>query len=254
MNALRAFHADPNIKAKYLARVHAPREADRLIQGIGWTGRRGCAVGCTLESYDHERYPVELGIPEEIAYLEDALFEVMSPTKAQDWPEQFLEATPVGADLARVWPLWAVWMLVDPKHGVIHHAAGRPDLERMIRRVGDLYQQDIAPRKRAWSLVREAAARIAAEAGAGGVSAEIHAEVGAAGAVAAATRLTTTGIVVVWEAVRAAHAAVGAAARASAARAAWITSAAEARAVWVGAATTKLLDLLRAAPVSGVTS
>ncbi len=67
-----AYHNDPAVKALYLARVRAHRLADNLIQGTTWTDGKGCAIGCTLESYDHRRYPIELGIPTVLAHLEDA--------------------------------------------------------------------------------------------------------------------------------------------------------------------------------------
>lgn len=35
-----AFHGNPAIKAKYLARVAAHRAADELIQGTGWSSSR----------------------------------------------------------------------------------------------------------------------------------------------------------------------------------------------------------------------
>jgi hypothetical protein len=116
-----AYHGDPAIKEKYIARVRAHRLADHLIQGTGWshTVQRGCAVGCTLESYDHARYPIELGIPTHVAYLEDALFELLPQELAMTWPERFLSAIRPGTDLSRVWSEWAIWALVDKQHGMI---------------------------------------------------------------------------------------------------------------------------------------
>jgi hypothetical protein len=60
---MHSFHNDPAIKAKYIARTEAHRAADNLIRGTGWENGKGCAVGCTLENYDHSQYPIELGIP-----------------------------------------------------------------------------------------------------------------------------------------------------------------------------------------------
>lgn len=99
---MKAFHNDPAIKAKYLARVDGHTKADNLIRGIGWNGFRGCAVGCTLEDYDHARYPIELGIPEWLAHVEDRLFEGMTETKAHTWPRDFLNAITPGADLEKI--------------------------------------------------------------------------------------------------------------------------------------------------------
>src|ERR1700750_491921 len=79
---LLAYHGQQSIKDKYLARVRAHRAADELVQGIGWENGKGCAVGCTLESYEHRRYPIELGIPLHLAHLEDALFERQTPEDA----------------------------------------------------------------------------------------------------------------------------------------------------------------------------
>jgi hypothetical protein len=95
---MKTYHNDPTIKAKYIARVKAHRIADDLIQGTGWKNGKGCAVGCTLGNYDHSRYPIELGIVEGLARLEDHIFEALSSADAMDWPEQFLSAIPEGVD------------------------------------------------------------------------------------------------------------------------------------------------------------
>jgi len=135
---MRAFHNDPAIKTKYLDRVRAHRAADNLIQGTGWEDGKGCAVGCTLESYDHARYPIELGVPEVLAYLEDGLFERLPPSHAQLWPERFLTSINVGADLSGVWPQFAVWLLSDPVHGVLRYADERT--KPLIEKICALYR------------------------------------------------------------------------------------------------------------------
>jgi hypothetical protein len=108
---MKSFHNDPKIKEKYLARVKRHREADNLIRGIGWFDGRGCAVGCTLESYDHSRYEVELGIPEWLARAEDVLFEGIPKEDAMEWPERFLKAIPIGVDLEQVKAPFLIFML-----------------------------------------------------------------------------------------------------------------------------------------------
>ncbi len=113
MITLQAFHNDPKIKAKYIRRVRAHRKADQLIKGIGWENGKGCAVGCTLRAYEHDRYPTELGIPEVLARLEDAIFEGLPNVEAQGWPERFLSAIKPGADLAQVWSRFVLWLLED---------------------------------------------------------------------------------------------------------------------------------------------
>src|ERR1019366_7921066 len=101
---MQAFHNDPAIKEKYLNRVRLHREADDLIRGIGWDGHRGCAIGCTLEKYNHAAFETELGIPEQIARLEDGIFESLPINLAMAWPERVLSAIKPGANLAMVTP------------------------------------------------------------------------------------------------------------------------------------------------------
>src|SRR5690349_2770033 len=94
---LRAFHGSEDLKRARIAVVRKHRELDRLAQGatgVPSRGQRGCAVACTVDGYDHGRYPTELGIPVDLAYLEDRLFERMSVEDGQSWPERFLEAIP----------------------------------------------------------------------------------------------------------------------------------------------------------------
>jgi hypothetical protein len=135
---MRAFHGDPKIKEKYLARVAEHMRLDQVIQGFGWSGSRGCAVGCTLDAYDHSRYPVELGIPKVLAHLEDRLHEVQGPANARRWPHRFLAAIAPGADLSEVWPKFAVWMLIDERWGVRRLAGDRAE-RAAIERVAKLY-------------------------------------------------------------------------------------------------------------------
>lgn len=135
---LRAFHGDPAIKAKYIARVMHHQAADNLIRGTGWDGGKGCAVGCTLEAYDHARYPIELGIPEWLARVEDRLFEGMGKSLAMQWPLWFLEAAPVGADLDSIKPAFLIMVLRSARENVKPAFA---DVLAVIDRVIELWQR-----------------------------------------------------------------------------------------------------------------
>jgi hypothetical protein len=73
MTNLIAYKGKQSIKNKYLKRVEEHYKADEIIQGVYWENGKGCAVGCTIEGSDqHEKYETELGIPRELAYLEDS--------------------------------------------------------------------------------------------------------------------------------------------------------------------------------------
>src|ERR1700682_3860870 len=122
----------PNLKSFLLAQLAQHCEADRLIKGDYWVDGKGCAVGCTIEALrhfnghggriqshrDHGLYETELGIPRILARLEDRFFEVLDNGRSQAWPERFSSAVRVGADLAMVWPRFALWLLTDevPQH------------------------------------------------------------------------------------------------------------------------------------------
>src|SRR2546426_82462 len=112
-----AFHGDQAIKDFYLARVQAHRAADQLVHGYYWEKGKGCAVGCTLHSAHHQAYEQELGIPLILARLEVRIFEALPPPGDQAWPDDFLAAVPVGADLTLVWPHFFVCLATDPQHG-----------------------------------------------------------------------------------------------------------------------------------------
>ena len=136
-----AYHNDAAIKAQYLARVKAHETADEIIHGRYWEHGKGCAVGCTIHSDSHAAYETELGVPRILARLEDRIFEGMVNGESKTFPRRFLEAIPVGADLSLVWPKFAVWLLTDPKDGVIHFTKKDSKQWIAINRVADLYRE-----------------------------------------------------------------------------------------------------------------
>ena len=106
-----SYHNDPAVKAKYVARFAAHRAADEVIQGQGFENGRGCFVGCTLDAYDHEQFPIELGWPEWLARLADVIFEGLPKSESAQFGTDLLEAVPVGIDLE---PLQ--WRLAIERH------------------------------------------------------------------------------------------------------------------------------------------
>jgi hypothetical protein len=159
---LRAYHGQPAIKAKYLRRVRAHAKADEIVAGQYWENGKGCAVGCTLHSNQHAAYETELGIPEVLARLEDGLFERIykhDAAFAKSWPEKFLKAPKPGADLSMVWPRFALWLLVDPKDGVLRFAK-TDKTRKAINGVADLYKRwigGVKPKRNEWLKARNCA-------------------------------------------------------------------------------------------------
>lgn len=148
---MKAFHGEQTIKDEFIARIRTHCAADSLMQGHYWDGARGCAVGCTLEQADnfsgsiHTEYEPQLGIPAVVARLEDSVFENLHDEHDwRAWPEQFLTAIPVGADLSLVWPEFALWLLRGALASTNDVRAPVHDVSiQIVDRVGCLYARQI---------------------------------------------------------------------------------------------------------------
>jgi hypothetical protein len=158
---MQAFHGDISIKCRYLDRVRAHAVADEIIHGKYWENGKGCAVGCTIHGERHMDYESELGIPVMLARLEDRLFEGQSNGKSKAFPERFLVAAKVGADLSRVGWKFLYWLLTE-------ELASRDDprVARQIKRCADvlipLTKGEPVNREEALAAMREARSAAAA--------------------------------------------------------------------------------------------
>lgn len=77
-----------------------------------------------------------------LAHLEDRIFEGLSNEEAKDFPIKFLSAIPVGADLSQVFKHFLIWLLADPKEGVIKYAK-TDRTKKSIQDVSDLLQKSL---------------------------------------------------------------------------------------------------------------
>ena len=246
---LLAYHNDPKIKAKYLRRVRAHAKADELIKGTGWEDGKGCAIGCTLHAYDHAQYPIELGIPEMLARLEDTIFEGLPNKQAKEWPARFLKAIRPGADLSRVGWQFLYWLITKSGIGAYDH----PLVKDAVAQVAEVLRAPAEGRpidasaawSAAWSAARSAesaasAARSAASAERSAESAAWSAARSAESAARSAERSAAWSAA--WSAESAAWSAESAASAASAERSAESAASAERRAE--SAAYTTMADQL----------
>src|SRR5277367_2115598 len=142
MSMLKAFHGKQEIKDLYVARVQAHYLADEIVKGTYWENGKGCGVGCTVHSSNHMAYEEELGIPIQLAYLEDGIFESLPNGHARDFPLRFISAPRVGADLSFVVNHFLIWLLTDSVHGVIRFARNESE-RRAILNVSNLHRQVI---------------------------------------------------------------------------------------------------------------
>jgi hypothetical protein len=120
-----AYLGDPALKERVLTGLAAHAAADELVRGVYFEQGvdddkvRACSIGCTLHDLnpqlpaaDHSRFVDELGIPEQLAHLIDAIFEAQpNDAAAAAWSQRVMAAIPVGADLTGVWDAYALWML-----------------------------------------------------------------------------------------------------------------------------------------------
>jgi pyruvate/2-oxoglutarate dehydrogenase complex dihydrolipoamide acyltransferase (E2) component len=226
---MQAFRNDPKIKAKYLRRVRAHAKADEIIHGKYWEGGRGCAVGCTIHSGNHQAYEDELGIPKALAHLEDTLFEGQHNGDAKQFPARFISAIRVGADLSKVQFQFLHWLLTEELA-----VRDDPAVMAIVKECADVLEP--ATRGLPIDLNRARNAAAAAAAGAAEAVWAAAAAAAAAEAVWAAEAASRAAAAMTWVA-RAAAAAAAGAAEAVWVEAVWAAGAAgAAEAVWAAAA------------------
>ncbi len=166
---LLSFHGKQEIKDKYIARVKAHAAADEIVKGVYWEYGKGCAVGCTVHSNQHDAYEDELGISWRMAIMEDGIFEKLPNDEAKKFPLQFLEAIPVGIDTDRIFKELIIWALVDEKDGAVHAFTKKEDQEykAVLQEVAETYKlsfkQEI-PQSTWASLAKRASASASASA------------------------------------------------------------------------------------------
>ena len=181
---LRTF-PDPRLTAAdFAAGMRAHAEADDLIRGTyGDTdsGRfRGCAVGCNIEVVtaalgvkiergDHEALGDAIGVPAELLYLQDALFEGLQGDASSKFAVVFASALRDGQDSSRVANLFLAETLRDDVLPLVtdDHPSVRAAVTRAANGCADGWQNDdrAAARDAARAAARDAtrdAARAAA--------------------------------------------------------------------------------------------
>lgn len=163
---LTAYHGSPELKAEVLAQLTRHRQLDQIVRGSGywdgpidannnrnwipgngyWSSGRGCAVGCLTHDPKggHKQYPTRWGIPIELAWLEDGIFERLPVDDAPHWPIRFMGAIRPGADLSLVWPRTALTVMEDPNYGMLRLVDGFPTIAAGILQVADFWRHNIA--------------------------------------------------------------------------------------------------------------
>ena len=196
---MQAFHNDATIKSAIMAGLAVHRAADELVQGSYWENGKGCAVGCTLETirvmkgaktidhFSHKLAETETGIPQILWRLEDCIFEGLPNAAAKGWPEQFTDAIRPGADLAMIWPRFALWLLTEELPQFTRRAASTAALAEVAVLYREWCESGKNPNCERWIGVRKNAAYAdaAASAAASAAAADAYADAAYAAAYAA---------------------------------------------------------------------
>ena len=74
-------------------------------------------------------------LPTWLAKLEDGMFEALPNGEAKAFPEQFLVAIPVGADVSGVRDQFLAWLMEDPTYGLAH-TAREDEIKALAAEVG----------------------------------------------------------------------------------------------------------------------
>jgi hypothetical protein len=151
MNSLVAFHNDPALKQKYIARVRGHRKAGRIHRDAYRRNSKRGAITATVNSLDYGAYEPQLGIPEALAHLESALFWELPPQRLRFWPEQFLIAISPGTNLSLVCSRMLYWLFSDPA-GITQYTK-KTDIQAM-HAIAQLYSRRITgsePKYKDWS-------------------------------------------------------------------------------------------------------
>lgn len=116
-----AFFGDKEKKALYIERLEDHYVKDDITQGQGWSGGKGCMIGCIFHDYAHQKFPFLLGLPIGLAYTVDTLFELMSNKDAKEFPLEFLRAIQPGKDYSNILPTLIINILTNKTWGMVSY-------------------------------------------------------------------------------------------------------------------------------------
>jgi hypothetical protein len=133
---------DPKLKQSIHDQLMAHYKADEIIKGQYWENGKGCAIGCILHGSNHFDFEDRFGIPVAIAKLVDRIFEGLPNGEAKEFPLQFWDVIPDGADLSGVTDKFLYWLLGGDQEG--EFITSDPKALKAISTVRELFRRNIA--------------------------------------------------------------------------------------------------------------
>jgi len=128
----------PELREKMIliADEHARKDAYSRGRYQPFDGKPGCSIGCAIMTAmelgvlprktnydDHTAVSQMYGLPPQIPYIIDRLFECLPRELSQQWTPRWMRACRDGADYSLVWARFALWLLRDLPRGEHSNAA-----------------------------------------------------------------------------------------------------------------------------------
>lgn len=110
-----------------------------LTEGSSDQGEdRGGPISSLLEDEDAFLLEGRAGVPMIIARTASRLFYALPPEAAESWPESWLSAIGLGAELETTWSKYMHWLLSDPKCGIVNLACCQAQVD-VIKAIAALF-------------------------------------------------------------------------------------------------------------------
>ena len=114
---LQAFKNDPALKQRTLQQLKSHYENEQIVQAPAhyWNAESftGCSIGCvTHDKYGgHDQYPDRLGLPRDLAFIKECIFEGLAPRYAPNWPLLFMSVIKPGVNLTPTTWEFLTWVI-----------------------------------------------------------------------------------------------------------------------------------------------
>jgi hypothetical protein len=138
---MQAFHNDAAVKSRLVDRLKADAEAGAIINAENvWKGGKGSPSGCVVQGEGLTLWPERTGLPKALGAALDALAKHLgSPENAGRFTVEWLDAVPVGEDMAGVAHGLIGWLLKDAEYGILRLAT-TDAVQETVRRIADLHR------------------------------------------------------------------------------------------------------------------
>jgi hypothetical protein len=158
---MQAFHNDPAVKSRLVERLKAYAEAGAIINAEHvWKDGKGSPMGCVVHDAGLALWPQRTGMPKAFGAAIDAVAKYLgSPENAGWFAVEWLDAVPVGEDMAGVAHGLIGWLLTDDAYGILRLATTEAAQE-VVRRVAELHRRGEAgqvPTAAEWGAARAVA-------------------------------------------------------------------------------------------------